>query len=244
VNIVGVIPARYQSSRLPGKPIADICGKPMIWWVYQQAMKVPGFSKVVVAIDDERVAKSCESNGIPYIMTKNNHPTHINRVHEISDKIHADYYVCICGDEPLIDPDTISCVFPEDISYEFFVQALMREITEPTEAVDTGNIKIATNNRNECIMLSRNPIPFPYKSIMFRYKKIIGVECYNKKALDFFVSREKGTLEKIEDITLLRFLENHIVMNYKMVDTFSLSVDNQKDLDKVRAIMEDRISKG
>ncbi len=242
MKIVGVIPARYSSSRLPGKPLVDICGKPMIWWVYNQAKKLNDLSEVIVATDDKRICDVCEELNIKYMLTSDKHRTHIERLHEVSEKIDADLYLCICGDEPLIKPEVIEKVIPtamEDIT----VSVLMREFTEPTEVIDPGNIKITTNAENICISLSRSPIPFPYKTIEYKYKKIVGVECYNKKALDFFASTQPGVIEKIEDITLLRFLENGIKMKFNLVETNALSVDTMKDLEKVRNILAKRMGK-
>ena len=105
MKIIGVIPARYSSTRFPGKPLADICGKPMLWWVYQQVKKIEAFEQVICAIDDERIQKICEKFNMEYVMTKNNHPEHISRIHEVSEKIKADYYMCINGDEPLISQE-------------------------------------------------------------------------------------------------------------------------------------------
>ena len=161
---------------------------------------------------------------------------------EVSDNIKSDLYVCICGDEPLIDPKTIEAVIPqkEDVTSEFYIGALMREFSEPTEVIDPANIKIITNDDNYCISLSRSPIPFPYKTIQYKYKKIVGVECYSKAALDFFANTHAGCIEKIEDITLLRFLENRIPMKFKLVNTNDLSVDTPRDLEKVREIIKQR----
>lgn len=242
MKIIGVIPARYKSSRFPGKPLADICGKPMIWWVYQQAKKVKEFSEVYVATDDERIKSACDGFGMNVLMTRDDHPTHVHRVQEVSEKVAADLYVVICGDEPLIEADVISKVIPEKTA-EYTVSALMREFSEPTEVIDPGNIKITTNDEGVCVGLSRSPIPFPYKTILYKYKKIVGVECYNKKALDFFVSKPKGNVEKIEDVTLLRFLENGIPMHFTLVPLEALSVDTERDIEKVRLIINERLCK-
>lgn len=245
MKIIGVIPARYNSSRFPGKPLADICGKPMIQYVYEQAKKVKELDDVFVATDDKSIQKACESKKIKCIMTKETHPTHVHRIHEISERIAADYYVVICGDEPLIDPNVIRAIIPQkDASNDFYVGGLCRYFTEPAEVIDPANIKVVTNREEECIMLSRAPIPFPYKTVMFKYKKVVGVECYNKRALDFFVSKEKGYLESIEDVTLQRFLENKIHIKYKLVESNSLSVDTPRDLEKVRNIITQRNNMG
>ena len=90
------------------------------------------------------------------------------------------------------------------------------------------------------MLLTRAVVPFPYKSILFKYKKVVGVECYNKKALDFFVNTPKGFLESIEDVTLQRFLENKIHIKYKLVDSISISVDTPRDIEKVRELIKNR----
>ena len=241
-KIIAIIPARYASSRFPGKPLADICGKPMIWWVYNQVKKVQELDDVVVATDSDKIIEVCDSLGIKTIKTKDIHPTHINRLHEVSEKIQSDFYLCVCGDEPLIDPETIKVAIPNenDVTSDFYFGALMREFTEPSEVIDPANIKITTNDEGYCVSLSRSPIPFPYKTIQFKYKKIVGVECYSKSALDFFSKTSAGNIEKIEDVTLLRFLENKIPMKFKLVNTNALSVDTPRDLEKVRCIIEER----
>lgn len=234
-KIIGVIPARYASSRLPGKPLVDICGKPMIWWVYQQVIKVKELNAVYVATDDVRIENMCKKYGINVIMTDNTHPTHVHRIQEVSERIPADYYMVICGDEPMIDPNVIRCVLPSGAGMEgMYVGGACRYFSEPAEVLDPANIKVVTNDNDECIMLSRSPIPFPYKTVRFRYKKVVGVECYDKKALDFFVKTPKGSIESIEDVTLQRFLENKIHIKYVLVDSESLSVDTARDLDVVR----------
>lgn len=243
MKIIAVIPARYKSSRFPGKPLADIFGKPMIWWVYNRISKIAEFSEVIVATDDDKIKKVCDSYDIKCIMTSDSHTTHVHRIHEVSEKVEADYYVVVCGDEPLIQDAVVRAVLPESISEEAYVGGLCRYMTDPAEVIDPANIKIVTNDKDECILLSRAAVPFPYKTILFKYKKVVGVECYNKKALDFFVSTPKGFLETIEDVTLQRFLENKIHVKYRLVDSVSLSVDTPRDLEKVKEIMSKEIIK-
>lgn len=244
MKIIGVIPARYKSSRFPGKPLADIFGKPMIQWVYEQTCKVKEFDNVYVATDDDRIIDACNERNIPVIKTSDAHPTHVHRIHEISEKINSDYYVVVCGDEPLINPNVIKAVLPNTTAKDFYVGGLCRYFSDPAEVIDPANIKVVTNDNDECILLSRAPVPFPYKTVLFKYKKVVGVECYNKVALDFFVNKEKGFLESIEDVTLQRFLENKIHIKYKLVESESLSVDTPRDLEKVKDIISKRNKKG
>ena len=244
MKVIGVIPARYQSSRFPGKPLADICGKPMIWWVYNQVSQVKEFSEIYVATDDERIVACCEEYGMKYVMTRKDTPNHIHRIWEVTEMIEADYYISINGDEPLISPDNIRQAFPSKvISDRPFFQSVYREMHDPAEVMDISNVKIVLNKEGVCMYQSRYPIPCPKGSLLFTYKKAIGIECFNKKALDIFAHTPMGVMEKIEDIDHLRFLENGIPIYYKQIDSESLSVDTKNDLEKVRLIIEERLNK-
>lgn len=245
MKIVAVIPARYASTRLQGKPLKDICGKPMIWWVHQQVKNIDVFDEVVCAIDDERIKEVCEQYDINYVMTKDNHPDHIARVHEVSTKVQADYYMCINGDEPLISKECILPVVPQKIYSEPYFGGAMRELTDPAETIDFAKIKlVVSEDTGKCLYMSRTPVPYPRGSLLFRYKKYVGVECFNKKALDFFVNTPMNDLEKVEDIDHLRFLANGVDLHFNYVESESISVDTPKDLEKVRMIISDKIKKG
>lgn len=242
MKIIGVIPARYASTRFPGKPLAAICGKPMIWWVYQQAKQVPEFAEVVAATDDERIAEVCKGYGIPVRMTRTDTPNHIHRIWEVTEQVKADYYVSVNGDEPLIQPENIRAVLPDKIiADEPWFGGVYRELTDPAELMDIANVKIVLGAGGRCLYQSRNPIPCPKGSLLFRYKKAIGIECFNKKALDFFVSTPMGALEKIEDIDHLRFLENGVPIWYKKIESESISVDTKNDLEKVRLMIAETL---
>lgn len=242
MNIIAIIPARYKSTRFPGKPLADICGKPMIWWVYNQVSKVKRFNDVFVAIDDERIRSVCEENGIKYVMTRDNHPEHISRIHEVSEKIHADLYVCVNGDEPLISPACIEQAIPESVPEDFFFSGAMRKLKDPAETIDPANIKIVMSDSGRCVYISRTPVPFPKGTLLFNYNKYVGIECFSKKALDFFVTTPQGNIEKVEDIDHLRFLEHGKNISFKYVDSESISVDTPKDLEKVRIMMKEKLN--
>ena len=176
---------------------------------------------------------------IKVLMTRNDHPVHVCRLQEVSEKINADYYVCVCGDEPLIDPETIRAIIPQPNERKYYVRSLMRDFSDPAEVMDPGNIKVTTTPEGDCIGLSRSPIPFPYKTVLFKYQKVVGVECFTKEALDFFAVTPKGPIEKIEDIALLRYLEHGKSINYKKVSTVALSVDTPRDLEKVICIIKE-----
>lgn len=238
MKVIAIIPARYNSTRFPGKPLADILGKPMIWWVHNQVAKVKEFDEIYVATDDERIKDTCESYGIKVLMTSIEHDNHIFRVHEAANLVEADYYVCINGDEPMIEPEAIRGVFdPIYKQEEFWAINLMTTIKNQTEIVDFSKIKIVTDHNGFGLYMSRSPLPYPRGSSQFEYKKYVGVECMTKKALDFFVSTKKSKLEKIEDIDHLRFIENRKSIKFVNVDSNTVSVDTPKDLERVIEIL-------
>lgn len=239
MKCVCVIPARYASTRMPGKMLADICGHPMLWWVWQNACKVKEFDDVVIATDDVKIKKVCEGFGAKVIMTTPKCSCLIDRLYEVSKIINADYYISVNGDEPILEPEVMPKVLPDFVENDkAIVRGLAREFTNPAEVIDPGNMKIAIGRGGYCLYRSRSPIPYPQTTTNFTYKKYVGVELFNKKALEFYVSTEPTELEKIEDIGALRFLEYGIPIHYDIVKSKSLSVDTQKDLNYVRKILE------
>ena len=244
MKVIAVIPARYSSTRFPGKPLADICGRPMIWWVYQQVSQVKDFSEVLIATDDSRIMSVCESFSMKCMMTSPNLPEHISRIHEVSERIKADYYLCINGDEPLVSPDCINRIIPKEDHEELYFCGAMRKLTDPAETIDSANIKIVVSRENQCIYMSRTPVPYPKRTLLFDYYKYVGIECFSKKGLDFFVHTRPGKNEEIEDIDHLRFVENGKPIYFTEVDSESISVDTPKDLEKVRLIMQRKLDAG
>ena len=239
MRLVAVIPSRYGSTRFPGKPLVDICGKPMIWWVYNSVQQVYGLDEIYVATDDERIRNVCEQYNINIIMTRNDHMNCFYRLHEVAQKIDADRYIMINGDEPLIEPSCIQKIVDEVVrtSAEFIFS--YRKLSNPVETLDSGNIKVVISN-NKLIYLSRIPVPYPHKSVLFDYKKIIGIQAFSKQTLDFFVNTPPGEIEQIEDIAELRWVENGQNVNCIEVISDSISVDNPKDIEKVEQMLRQR----
>lgn len=240
MKCVGIIPSRYQSSRYPGKPLEDICGKPMVWWVYTQAKKSLKLSEIWVATDDKRIYDVCKKEEMNVIMTSNKHKTSTDRVAEVAQKIEADLYVEIMGDEPLIEPDTIDSIIPEKIE-EFMVINLISTMENTTEVIDFTNLKCIQDMEGNAIAISRSPIPYPKGSLDFKYKKLLGVCAFTKEALRFYAENERGELEKAEDNDFYRFLERGKKVKLVEVDCHSLSVDTPKDLEFVRNIIKKKL---
>lgn len=238
MKVIGVIPARYGSSRMPGKPLADICGKPMIWWVYNRSKEAKKTDEIFVATDDGRISNACEFYGIPYVMT-GEHSTAAERIQEVSEKVDADFYVGINGDEPLINPSCIDAVIPEEVPLDRpFGTNIITEMHEPSEVADPSNIKMVFDAEMNARYMSRTPIPFPYKAIDFHYYKHVGVIGYNRKMLDFYKDSVPGRFERIEGIDTLRFLDYGIQLKLTEVKGLKiLSVDTPKDMEKIRGII-------
>jgi 3-deoxy-manno-octulosonate cytidylyltransferase (CMP-KDO synthetase) len=217
----------------------------MIWWVYQQVRKSKALDEVYVAIDNLHVQEACDKWDIPTVMTKTAHDSHINRLHEVSDKVSADLYVCVCADEPLIKTKTVEQVIPNPKETDpFIARTLMRELKDPAETIDPSNIKLVADPEGYALLVTRSAIPNPYKSTQFLYKKVVGIECYNKIALDFFANTPPGELERIEGTNLLRFIEYRKPFKCILTKSYQLSVDTTSDFEKVRTIMQKMLLTG
>lgn len=240
MRIIGVIPARYNSSRMPGKPIADILGKPMIWWVYQQAIKETRFTQIVIATDDQRIYTVCSKYDLNVILTSKEHDTPTSRLYEVSTRIEGDLYLMLMGDEPLINSESFSLIIPEGQIPEYYVAALTNILTEATAVIDFSNQKVVTNAKREALLISRSPIPYPKGTLEFQYEKVTGIQLYSKKALEFYNRTPKSLLERAEENDLLRFIENGIIVKMIISPYKTISVDTPKDLKLVREILKER----
>ena len=242
-KIIGVIPSRYASTRFPGKGLALICDKPMIWWVYNSLKEVNGIDEAYVATDNELIGSTCDKLGIPWIMTSDNCKTHLERLYEVSQKIDADFYINVNGDEPLIEPSCIEDLIPAsniDPKSSYVANGMMI-LSDPIDAIDSSKIKIVTDIFGYGMYMARSPIPFPKAKSDFSLKKFVGVQCFTKKALKFAVDTPRGPIESIEDIDEFRFLENGHKILFILTNATTLSVDTPKDLEKVNLIMSERL---
>ena len=240
MKIIAVIPARYQSSRFEGKPLADICGKIMIQRVYERALQVAEFSEVYVATDDERIYKACEERSMNVIMTSTKHRTGTDRIGEVASKISADLYVNIQGDEPLIEPSTIrQAILPfiETPDSDIQVTNLMTEIHDPVDLINFTVPKVIASKDGRGIYLTRSAAPFPKGNIDVHYYKQVCVYGFRPEALEFYckygAAYGKAKIEAIEDIEILRFIENGYRVQYIEVNSDTIAVDTPNDLERV-----------
>jgi 3-deoxy-manno-octulosonate cytidylyltransferase (CMP-KDO synthetase) len=238
MKIICVIPARYKSSRFPGKPLADIHGKPMVWWVYQQAKQVEQLDAVYLATESDIVEEACRAYDIPVIMTGDSHPTGTDRVAEVAQKIAADLYVVWMGDEPLILAADVSRLIAEFIKDRSSAACMLATaFHNPVDVVNSTAIKLGINDNRDLIFMSRSPIPYPKAALDYKYYKNMGAYAMSKESLDFFLNTKPGNLERAEEIELLRLLENHKKIKTVIVESDSMAVDTQKDLERVKSMI-------
>lgn len=236
--IIGVIPARYKSSRFPGKPLADICGKPMIWWVYNNAKKSKFLTEVYVATESTIIEQKCQELGINVVLTSDEHQTGTDRIGEVARKIPSDLIVNIQGDEPMLSAETIDSAikpFFEDPCLE--VTNLMAKITDPVDFINFTVPKVVVNKDNIGVYLSRSPIPYPKGKIEYDCFKQVCVYGFKPKALEFFCTSPRGRIESIEDIEILRFIEAGYRVKFVEVISSTIAVDTPNDLKKVNELM-------
>ncbi|MBR9973690.1 3-deoxy-manno-octulosonate cytidylyltransferase [Magnetospirillum sulfuroxidans] len=239
MKTVGVIPCRYKSVRFPGKPLADILGKPMMWHVYQQALKARTLDALYIATDDERIAAVCRELDLLVLMTGDNHSTGTDRVAECRDMVVADVYVNIQGDEPMIDPSAIDLVvnaIKQCDDPAVMASNAYTPISNPSDAVDTNIVKVSLTAAGNTMAYSRSPIPFP-KSGEVRYLRQLGLYAFRRSGLLIFSEHQPGPVERAEGVEMLRFIEHGYHVKMVEVHDESLSVDTESDLHRVRALM-------
>ncbi len=241
MKIIGVIPARYKSSRFPGKPLAEICGKPMIWWVYQQCITVKELDEVIVATDDERIYKTCENLDINVIMTSDAHKTGTDRIGEVAMKVDADLYINIQGDEPLISPEEIRdliSIFDDDTVY---FGSLRQEITKQDELKATSTVKVVVDCHQDALYLSRSVIPSNVKDgIKTKFYKHIGIYGFKKDFLFKYISMPQSPLELGEGVESMRAVENGYKMRIHETKYQSIGVDLPEHIELVEAEIKKR----
>ena len=159
MKVIAVIPARYNSSRFPGKAIVDICGKPMIWWVYQQCLKVNELDEIYVATDDKRIESICRQYNMNVIMTSDKHQTGSDRVGEVAQLIEGDLFINIQGDEPVIEPREIQEVIEIFEDESVYFGSLRKEIKDPDEIEAYSTVKVVVDKNSDALFFSRNVIP-------------------------------------------------------------------------------------
>lgn len=243
-NILGIIPARFASSRFPGKPLVDIAGKSMIQRVYEQCQKSKFLSKVIVATDDKRIADHIIHFGGHVMLTSTQHQSGTDRCAEVANT-NPDYdvYINIQGDEPFIDPNQIDLLcgcFEEPNCHQ--IATLIKKINSVEELMNPNTPKVVVNSSQQAIYFSRAAIPFfRGKNVNdwldhHTYYKHIGIYGYRQQTLWDITQLPVSGLEKAESLEQLRWIENGYPIHTAVTDQENQAIDTPEDLEKIRGL--------
>ena len=245
-KILGVIPARFASTRFPGKVLAHIAGKTMLQHVYERASLSKYLTSTLIATDDDRVYSVARSFGARVRMTRSDHLSGTDRAAEVASAENAEIIVNIQGDEPLIDPAAIdAAILPMVHEPELVMGTLKKRIEDPREITDPNVVKVVTNSAGDAIYFSRCPIPFEReKSGSTPYFKHIGLYVYQRDFLLAYSALPVGPLETAERLEQLRALENGYRIRVVETEYESLGVDTPEDLQRVSRLFDASLLQG
>lgn len=239
-RVLGVIPARLASTRLPRKVLRELAGRPLLAWVYEAAIACPQLDQVVVAVDSEEVAAVCAAYGWPWRMTSPHLPSGTDRLFAVAREMDAEIYVNVQGDEPLLQREHIEQLLEPFRRPEVDVTTLKVRCT-PGEIADPNAVKVVTAGDGRALYFSRAPIPFNRDGLQeVVYWKHIGLYAYRKATLQRFASLAPGTLEGIERLEQLRLLENGLAIHVSPVEQGTIGVDTEDDLLRVESVLRVR----
>lgn len=240
MKFLGVIPARYASTRLEGKPLADIDGHSMIEWVYKRTL-ASNLDMVVVATDNQLVYDKVKSFGGEVVMTSENHPNGTSRIAEVAE-IYSEFDVIINvqGDEPLIEKEMINSLITPFLKEPDLSMATLKHRIDTIEEVENpNNVKVVTTKGDYAIYFSRSPIPYPRELDMKNYFKHVGIYGYRRDFVIEYSQMTQTPLETSESLEQLRVLENGYRIKVLETPYKIVGVDTKEDLEKVRKIVKE-----
>lgn len=251
---VAVIPARYSSTRLPGKPLLPIAGKPLIVWVVESAAKASTVSRAIVATDDARICEAVRAAGFEAMMTRSDHASGTDRVAEVAAQLNCQIIVNVQGDEPLIAPETIDRAVNALVEDDAAQMSTTSEpIDDAADIVSRSVVKVSVDDRGYATSFSRNPIPFPNQAVLKHgsiesspdasgllssFRKHTGLYVYRRTFLIEFSGWPQSESEKAESLEQLRAIERGVKIKVVEAASPSIGVDTMEDLERVRAVIE------
>jgi 3-deoxy-manno-octulosonate cytidylyltransferase (CMP-KDO synthetase) len=239
MKAIAVIPARIASTRLPRKMLRQINGKPLVGIVYEAVRSSPLLANVIVATDSDEIMEACRKNHWKAEMTSAAHRSGTERVHEISQRIVADVYLNVQGDEPLTRPEHIAVLL--DVMKDETVQVgTLKTSASDADIPNPNAVKVVSDVNGRALYFSRATIPFDRDTTGPKYFKHLGLYAYRKAALDRFVQLPESALEKSERLEQLRFLENGIDIFVGLTPYDTVGVDTEEDLQRVAEILRKR----
>jgi len=254
LSAVGIIPARYGSSRLPGKPLADLQGKPLLFHVYQRSKRASSLGRVLIATDDERIRAAAADFGAEVVMTRKDHRSGTDRIGEAIANIPAEIVVNIQGDEPLIDFAAIDhAVHMLQRDPDAEMATLKSLIQDPEDLWNPSVVKVVTDQRGYAIYFSRAPVPYPRlkdrtqpdlrsiidsrPDLLKHFFRHIGLYAYRRNFLMQFVQWAPSPLELLEDLEQLRAIEHGVKIRVELSHTSIMGIDTPEDLERIRKLV-------
>ena len=244
---IAVIPARYSATRLPGKPLVSLAGKPMIQRVWERTREAKRISRVVIATDDERILKAAAAFGAEAVMTRSEHRSGTERVAEVAAHIAGggeEIFVNVQGDEPLVEPEAIDTLV-EAIELEdgVSIATLMVPIAKPADIMDPNIVKVVLDFDGNALYFSRAPIPWvrdTASKVQVRHLKHLGLYVFQRDALLEYPTLPQGELERIEQLEQLRWMENGWKIRVTEVEHDAVSVDVPEDVARVEKLLQEQ----
>ena len=242
MNYILVIPARFNSKRLPGKPLVDICGLPMIIRTYLQCRKAVDKSKIIIATDDKRIEKVCNNFNIKSMLTSKSCLTGTDRIAEVSKKIKAQFYINVQGDEPICNPADIKKIIKYAKKKPDSIINGYTEIKDKEMFYSKNVPKVVFDKNEKLLYMSRAPIPSNKKDIFIKSWRQVCIYSFPYKSLKHFTAIKKKTiLESIEDLESNRFIELGYQVKMLKMSNKSIAVDTRADLKKVRILINKNV---
>ena len=235
-----VIPARFGSTRFPGKTITRIQGKPLILFVLQRSSMVNGIRNIIVATDDTRIFEIVDSFGFQVVMTSKDHKCGTDRIAEVAKDLDADIIINIQGDEPLIEPRAVETIIKNMVKHKDVQMATLITNLKPEDYDNPNAVKVVKDKNDFALYFSRSLIPYPRNKSDINHYKHIGLYGYRKDFLLKFVKMEQTPLEKVESLEQLRALENGYKIKLVYTDYDSIGVDTPEDLERVKKILAEK----
>ena len=238
-----IIPARYGSSRLEGKPLLKVLGKSIIQWVYEKAQKSKLADLIIVATDDERIFNEVKSFGGSVEMTSTKHKCGSDRIMEVVSRHPEISFICnLQGDEPLIEPDSIDDVIRNvKDDYNADISTLIRILTDEEEINNPNLVKCVTDKNGFALYFSRSKIPFERNLGFATFYGHLGIYGYKRKALEAMTTLAQTPLEQTESLEQLRALENGMKIKTSIVNFVPVGIDTKDDLEKFKQIVSERL---
>jgi 3-deoxy-manno-octulosonate cytidylyltransferase (CMP-KDO synthetase) len=238
-----VIPARYASSRFPGKALADLGGQTVLRRCFDQVNKVVDRQHIIIATDDERIADECRAHDMPFAMTSTACLTGTDRVAEVATQHSAEWFINVQGDEPFLDPEGLVAMLSAAASTAASVGVInaYSAIREESDFRSATVPKVVIDQSGRLLYISRGSIPTSKAFAFVEAKRQIGLYAFRRDALTLFASRSQKTpLEEIEDIEILRFVELGVTVNMIEVDSVGIAIDTPEDLERARHYLATR----